>query len=622
MLARWMVPSVLLATFGAACGHDEHWPLQEPSAPVPRARPSALEWPQYVIADPVPSRALIMLPLATSGAHGLVVDKRRVVVGRGDPRVAVDVTSESIVGASKLPVRFGGGFLFWTANDLYRSDAFDSTLAPIVRVPDPIDAISFAPKSLLVRTKNGERWSIDLPHGERAPVLPLGLADVKALDDGRAIAMSDQGSAFTSIDHGAHWTDVSVQIGSAPSKVAIVDGDLWLFDSGTGAYRLEPDGRLSSFDRAPLEPPPEVRPRDPRWRGSEPLLRAAFRGGASLDDRTAIVLDAGDLVRVDVHTGEVLSVVSGRLPPDAQCEAVPTAGDVLFACASRSSSGSAFVVSHTLSSDSPIVEQTLPGGEQFYASADGGLAYSGSCDGSSQASNGAPVVCVRTPGGRWEQHDLTGLQADAGSSPAVVSRWVPRADGRVVAIVSEPKAGIADPTTGEFQPISEEAHAVAGRAPPAYPLRSTRYGSSLRLRRSSSHLSVDGSWSFVGERALRGWQRHGEAVEISEDGKLTRSAYAFDVAFAGAMGLGRSKDGRLYQSSDYGASWVEVAAPPGGLESSDLLGCSSAGCDLGSFYRVGWSLRPPKVDPPKSIAPAAPSVRRVRGLELADGTQA
>ena len=38
---------------------------------------------------------------------------------------------DPITGAAKVPQRFGNGFLFWTANTLYRSDAFDTKLTPI-----------------------------------------------------------------------------------------------------------------------------------------------------------------------------------------------------------------------------------------------------------------------------------------------------------------------------------------------------------------------------------------------------------------------------------------------------------------------------------------------------------
>src|SRR5262249_1212034 len=159
-----------------------------------------------------------------------------------------------------------------------------SKLIPIARVPDTIDTISFPPKSLLARTHNGERWAVGLPNGERAAVLPLGVADVQGLDDGRALAFNDQGAVFTSTDRGGHSTDATGQVKSSPTKVSIVAGEVWVEESNGGASRLEPDGRLSWFDKGPADTPPELRIKDPRWRGGEPPLRAAFRGGASIDD--------------------------------------------------------------------------------------------------------------------------------------------------------------------------------------------------------------------------------------------------------------------------------------------------------------------------------------------------
>lgn len=604
-----------------ACLHEERKPTATVKEDTAKPTPAVIRQTQYLVADPTNAKGgPVALPLGGPGQHGLVVDKRRVVVGYGEPRVATETAPEPIVGAQKIPTRHGGGFLFWTANTLYRSETFDSSLRPLARVPETIEAISFAPKALVVRTRNGERWGFGLPKGERAPILPIGVADVQALDDGRALGFNDQGAVFTSVDHGTKWTDATAQVKSSPTKVMIVAGDLWLVESNGGASRLEPDGRLAWFDKAPPETPPDLRSKDPRWRGTESPLRTVFHGGASIDDNAAIVIDSGDLVRVDVHTGEILSVIPGRLPPDAQCEAVPTNGDVLFACVARSSSNSAFVVSHTLTSDSPVVEQTLTGGGGFFTSDDGGIVYTGSCSGvastsgSSSSSQGG-TVCVRMPGGRWEERDLSGLSTDGGAGDVSVARWVPRADGRVVAIVVEPSPGIYDPASQSFQPMAEEAKEVVGRGSPS--LSSIVHRGKLRsFRKTSGGGFVDASWSFGGGSSLRGWQRHGESVEIGEDGRLTRSPYSFDVVYAGAFGLGRSKDGRLYQSTDHGASWIEVATPPSGIESGDLVSCTTAGCDLGAFYRVGWATRPPRVDPPRTAAPSAPEVRRTRGLEL------
>ncbi len=614
MRARTVASVVLAALVVAACVHEERRVVVGPAVPGPSTPSSPPVIAQYLVADPTGTKGAIALTLG-QGQQGIVVDRRRVVVGRGEPRVADDNAPDPIVGATRIPGRFGGGFLFWTAYTLYRADAFESRLKPIARVPDPIEAVSFGPRAMLVRTRNGERWGLGLPNGDRLPIAPLGVADVQALDDGRAIGFSDQGAAFTSIDGGAHWVDATTQLKSAPTKVSIIGGELWLVDTNGNASRLEPDGHLSWFDKPPAETETEVRSKDPRWRGTETPLRAALHNGAAIDDHTALVVDSGDLVRVDLRTGDLVSVIPGRLPPEAQCEAVAVSGDVLFACNSRTNGGSSFVVSHTLSAEPPIVEQAFASGGNFFTSDDGGVAYSGSCTGIAAAQTPPPIVaCVRMPGGLWEERDMSGFSADGGAGDVIVTRWVPRSDGRLVALVIEPSPGIYDPQHQSFQPLADEAKEALGQGG-MLPGLSAKLGK-VRYRKGSGHLGlVDSSWSFVGG-ALRGWQRHGEAVEIGEDGRLKKSPYTLDMVYAGALGLGRSKEGRLYQSNDHGATWVEVAGPPSGVEAADLGGCTSAGCDLGAFYRMGWAAQAPRIEPLKTPAPSAPEVRRVRGLEL------
>ena len=596
-----------VAPAGPAKGLDNHTPSGVAPGPA-----------QYVVADPSARSNVVAIPLGTGGALGLVVDKSRIIIGRGEPHVGVDLPDLPIGGAARIPGRFGGGFLFWTDTSVYRSETFDGALKPIAKMPDGIQVISFAPKFLLVRTRNGERWALGIPSGERMPIEPLGAADVEGLDDGRALAFSDQGAAFSSTDHGAHWTDVTSQVKSSPTRVAVVDEEIWLYESSGAGLRLEPDGQLSTFDKQPVEKPPEMRAHDPRWRGSEAPLRMAFHSGATIDENTAIVVEQGDIVRVDVHTGEIVGIVTGKLPPDARCEAVPTANDVLFACVTRGAgssingTASAFVVSHTLSGEAPTVEQTFSTVAPFYGSDDGGLAFAAPCTGTPSSSQDH-TVCVRQPGGSWQDYDLSALTGDAGAGDVNVARWVPRADGRAVAVLLDPVPGIYDPRTGTLEAVEPSGRDVLaqGVAP-----------SSARYRRHLGGLAVDGanlvdwSWSFSPSGSLRGWQRRGGIVEVSDDGKVTRSPYAFDLVSAGPFALGRTEDGRFYQSTDHGASWAEVAAPPSGSASGDLRACSSAGCDLGGFYRVGWAVRPPRIEAVPTPARPAPEVRRTRPVEL------
>lgn len=616
---------LLAAIAGGACGHagPAGGGMRAPVEARASASGAPSGPPQYIVADPSPRSSVVAIPLGGSGALGLVVDKTRIVVGRGEPHVGPDLPDQAIAGVRPIPARMGGGYLFWTENNLYRAETFDGVLRPIARLTDAIQNMSFAPKFALVRTRNGERWALGIPSGERAALEPLGASDVEALDDGRALAFNDSGAAFSSMDGGAHWTDVTSQIKSSPTHVMVVDDELWLYESSGGGLRLELDGQLSAFDKQPPETQPELRPRDPRWRGTEAPLRTALHTGASIDESTAIVVEQGDIVRVDVHTGEITGIVPGKLPPDARCEAVPTANDVLFACVSRGArpngDPSAFVVSHTLSGDTPTVEQTFQSVAQFYGSDDGGLAIALPCTGT-PAGPQAHVACVRQPGGTWQDYDLSALTGDAGAglgggAPDVnVARWIPRADGRAVAVVLDPTPGLYDPRTGQLETVEQ-----AGRDALAQGVRD-RFGGYRKLGIAFNGMNgatlVDWSWSFSASGTLRGWQPHGGTVEIGDDGRVTRSPYAFDTMTAGPYALGRTEDGRFYQSTDHGGTWTEVAAPPSRAAGGALRGCSTAGCDMGGFYRIGWAARPPHAETPQAPAKLAPEVRRTRPVEM------
>lgn len=605
-----------LAGLVAACGHGAvvaSGPANAPvEAPALRGAPSGGS-SQYIVADPSVRADVAPIPVGSSGAFGLCVDKARIVAGRGEPRVGTHTTEQPLAGARAIPSRMGGGYLFWTDNVLYRAETFDGALEPLARLTDSIQDLSLGPKFVLVRTHNGERWALGVKSGERVALEPIGALDIEGLDDGRALAFDDRGNVLASTDAGARWVDVTSQVKSAPKRVAVIDEELWLIESSGSALRLETDGQLSTFDKPPEERPVSLRPRDPRWHGVEAPLRAVFHYGASIDDSTAIVVERGDVVRVDVRSGEIVGVAPGKLPPDAQCEAVPIATDVLFACVLRTPTGpgggpSAFVVSHTLGGDAPVIEQTFQSAVQFFGSDDGGLAAAAPCVGTSITNRS---VCVRQPGGSWQDHDVAPLAGDAGAGDVTVARWVPRSDGRAVALVTDPTPGVYDPRTGHLEPLEAGARELLTQG------LSPGYSKARRHVGSSGSTIVDWSWSFGANGALRGWQRHGGIVEMSpETGKVTRSPYSFDIVTSGPHALGRTKEGRLFQSTDHGASWVEVATPPSGVAASDMRACSSAGCDLGGFYRVGWAERPPRAEVAPAQAPRAAEVRRTPAVEL------
>jgi hypothetical protein len=604
----------LTATMSAvafgACAHEEKVQVAMPALPLatdaglPEPPPPP---PQYVLAEPMGKNQSqsSFLALGKGEGIGAIVEGLRVISSPWALRAAKEIADPMLVAVERVPPWLGGGFVFWGNKALFHSDAFDGVLTPIATLPTSIHAVSFGPKSMLVRCDNGERWAFELPSGKRAALEPQGVADVAALRDGRAIAFTDTGAVMVSSDSGARWTDVTGQLRGKPEKVFVHEEALWLTDTTGRAVRLEPGGRLSSFDKAPTVKPQELRPRDPRWHSDESPVRKALRLGAPMDETTALVASDGDIVRVNVATGEIIAVSTGKLPPDASCEGVRTNDDVLMVCVPKS--GTPFVASHVLGDKAPVLE-TFPQAGQFFASDDGSLAFAGPCQ---RAKVSRSVVCVRTQGGVWQELDLDNV-GDAGTLE--VSRWVPRSDGTAIGFVVGANPGLVDARTGDVHPWTLDAlppqvksSLVQGAV---HPTPSRYYGKMGYYPGASSdgHI-VDRGWSWTGA-GLRGWLDNGVSVEVQSDGTVVQSPFTFDrVAHSGAFALARQKDGRVWQSTDRGAHWTEVAAPfltraSGQTYSNDPRSCSAMGCDLGSWYRLGWvATAPTPLQPPAVVTP-------------------
>ncbi|MGH7286338.1 MAG: hypothetical protein ACRELY_32875, partial [Polyangiaceae bacterium] len=113
---------------------------------------------------------------------------------------------------------------------------------------------------------------------------------------------------------------------------------------------------------------------------------------------------------------------------------------------------------------------------------------------------------------------------------------------------------------------------------------------------------------------LRGWV-DAATIDVSVDGAITLSPFKFDrggrVAESGPYALAMHES-RLWQTTDRGANWLEVASPlaapskdPQGKRSTIMPHvCSAVGCDLMEWYRIGWP----------SVAPVARPVPKIAGL--------
>ena len=625
-LALFLAATASVLVFAIACGNGEQRPAPvisrptnaNPTSPEPPAPP-----PQYVLADP-PVRSgsffsLALGPAAPPGApptpahdrvQGVILDGLRMVAQGASLKTAKDVAEQPLIGAHRLPKRLGGGFLFRTRNALFLSETFDGTLKPLVATASDISELSFGPKSVMLRGDAGERWIVEIPSGKRLPIAPAGLIDVAALDDGRAAALAEMGRTLVSADGGATWSDVTSQLRSRAERLQVEDETLWIVLQNGQAVKVEAGGQLTSFDKAPAVKIPEpLRPKDPRWRTEEPPIRRAMRLGAPIDDQTALVATDGDVVRINVVSGEIVSVAAGRLPPDATCEATRTSDDVVLTCTRPN--GLAFVASHTVGDKVPVIEQTFGTQGQFYVSDDGGIAFGGPC---ARAKPSKSVVCVRAATGGWQEFDLETALADGGGPPVDVVRWVPRADGSAIGIVGGVSWGFIDARTGEVRPWPSDVMQGAQRGAIQQSVLSHRAG-------TDAARVADRNWSATSAGTVRGWGvgANAGAFEISLDGAVTPSAFSFDrVATAGPFALARARDGRVWQTLDRGVTWVEVQAPitPRVQSAVDVRACSAVGCDLGTWYRLGWPASAPMPFDPPGTAPGAPQIRREAAPQL------
>jgi hypothetical protein len=622
-----------LATLGVstigACGHEERPPVDvhaHAAVDAAVAPDVGYEPQQYVVADSGGRGKLFVLPLGTFGkseGQGVIIDGLRILVTAGGDapvrtRAAREITEPPLLGAERIPASLGGGFLFRSQSALYVSPTFDGPLRPLVQLPETIESVSFGPRSVLVRSNNGERWSLDPKTGAPASSSPTGLVDIAALPDGRAAALTEFGTAMVSSDNGAHWIDVTKQLPSPAAQVFVAEDGLWMAPSSSGngrAVRVEAGGALTQFDKAPTVKPPELRAKDPRWTASEAPIRRALRLGVPLDETTAALVSEGSVAKVSLVTGEILSMSPGRLPPDATCEAMRAQDDVVLACTRPG--GTSFVASHLASDKAPLIEQTFTATGQFYAGDDGALAFGGPC---TRNKTSHSIVCVRSASGSWQEFDLESALTDGGATSAAVevTRWIPRGDGGAIGIVSLPKPGVVDARSGEVRPWQLDSLPSSARG-----VIDTHGGKfSRRPSSGAAGAVIDRTWTSTPMGTLRGWS-DGGALDISVDGVVSVSPFSFDkMSAAGPYALAVAKDGRFWQTIDRGATWMEIAGPlssnsdRGNQRANEPRFCSMVGCDLGSWYRVGWAPLAPSTATPPIVAGAVPRLTSGKAPEI------
>lgn len=608
------------------------------AAPTATAEANAAPRVEYLLAD-VERRPKGTWIALEKGRYGVLLEGARAIASDAGVTMVPESADSSIQRVERVPTRLGGGFLFRTLGGLYASATFDGPLRPVIALSGIAD-ISFGPDAILLRDNDGARWLVDLATGQRKPIAPLGLTDVAALDDGRAVALIEGGGVSVSTDGGKTWRNATSQLQTAPALALAQDGEIWISEVQGRALRVDRSGALVEVLQMPSAPAPK---QDPRFGSGDTPLRVALRAGVRVGPWAAVIGVGGDVIRVDLATGAIAATFPGVIPLRMTCEAVEIPDDVALVCVEKGKAS--VVVTGLLHGKRPRVERAFPTDGPFFGGLDGALAYSGPCgDTPDRSQDPAPIasvnagvappgprptVCVRNGDGQWEPFLLDEANGAPSSSaqkrkaaqvatspsatPATSSppppairpsdvRWIPRI-GRAPFAVIATKQTLAsyDAAWGEIRPWLTDGQPSAVL-------------DALRSQAPPSHATsiVERRWVATGSGAVQGILDDGRGVEISPDGAIQIWPFTFDkVALDGPLGFAKGGGGRAFQTLDRGRSWDEVAAPPALQSASfDPKACSPLGCDLGSWMRIGWNPTPPATRPDvtKAALPQAPPV--------------
>jgi hypothetical protein len=523
---------------------------------------------------------------------------RLLVSASGSVGVSTMRTRQSLMGAIPVPARFGGGFLFWTGDAVYRSRTFLGPLEAVAPVPTNALGVAFGYDSLLISSEDNYRRQFRLD-GTRIPLTPRGVLDTAASDDGRVIAIDAGGRALASVDRGSTWRDVSaelrgiVQLHGEASEVwfELADGTgAWLLPDGTLAKRPVPQPARAVFDRELAE--------------REDWLERAVSDGVAVSAGRAAVAKGHQLALVDLVHRKLVGSARLVATTGFECEALSAAEEVLLACFDPK--GGVAIVSHALG-DAPRIEKRFGGaprgayaeGAPRVAYAEGNLLVATRCDG--KLAEG--FACVRKRDGSWHEHDLSArLAAVAPASPERFTLFVPEANGELLALVAH-EAGNETLDHWALVGVGTQPIPLSQALPPIVRWANLSSYSANGVEHAFSK-RVDTSFVVLRDGTLRGFARE-RSFSVTPQGKVVLGARVFeDLARRAGRALGREHGHQLWQSIDFGETWFPIAGPPydepGPFTAAD---CSEVGCHLGSWLRTGWPREPARRAPVFEAAP-------------------
>lgn len=551
------------------------WLLACSPAPVGRAHLPAPKAPASPLANtfdgtragsqyrPVPAHV-------GAARRGSLSDELRLIGGRrlidrgGAVELSETVASPELSDGRELPSVSGSGFLFWNRAGVYRARSFTARLEPLAALPFAVSHAAFGPGFVLLRGADGSLRALDAQTGKLRAPAPAGLIDIAAIADGRVVSALELGRYGVSLDRNATLREVQDELG-APVQSLSSEPLGFVLENGS-LVTLSSKGELVNRGVPPRSKPTLL------WPAGESALEQAVAFGVRRGAH-ALVAQAAALAEVDLQTGKLMRVGAQLLPGSPDCRLLEQGSELLMTCVTRDS----LAVLSQLESERPVLEQTFERSAELVAAFEH-LLVDRDCNGQQRPY----TVCLRERGGAWRT--VSGVDRPGIAPPptpaapaATIMGYGFKADGNVVAFVRAEKPWYQDLTGAQRVELNGDL-ALGG------PGRATCRVESDGVVRC---LASDGPKWF------------------GPDGNLRPSPLDFAwLASAGDHALGFDSSGKLFQSDDWGRTWVEVALPPHLEQRIDRNArCSAVGCRFGGWLRLGWDALPPETTrAPEAVA--------------------
>jgi hypothetical protein len=567
--------ALLLAVGSASCTtqppdvpkRENEAPLAEPAG-VTAPKPGG---PRYVLRPKRPE--VPQLP-------GLIAEGVRFAMEDGELQRATETTNPPLRGYFEIPRHRGGGFFFHNGLRLFRASGFTSDLQEFAELGSDVYGVEFGPGFLLVSTATGY-VALDEKDGARR-ALPLpGLASVGTDAEGNSLGLTVTGDALLSVK-GGRWTRVNDQLPSTALDVQRIEETVsFVLASGVNVS-IDATGRWIEL------PPRQSVSAEPPWQGNDAALTVAVEKGVALPGNRAAVALGSVVAVVDLGSGQPVSASPTLVPGANDCTLLPAEPEPLLACFGGNG---LTIVSTPISA--PVVERTFPTPSQT-SYAVGVLVVDQSCEGKQLAG----LACVRDATGAYTDVDVQEVLRQAFElTPETVGTvnlfWYASAEG-AFAFVNSPSPAFLN-VRSRTVVLAPETHWDELRRVMPY----HRSGDVLTSVLATPSEGIQ----------LRGYGSVG-GFAINIGGRVESPPQQLHaVVPAGARALG-VVDNQVFESLDFGKTWTEIQAAPGG---PSVFRCSDVGCSGNQWLRLGWGPQPP-LTKPRETAVLAPSSVRVRKL--------